>query len=621
MVDLIVGRLVRISKGRSGTHKKVIVSANGEQKNLTIYTDHPSVKDLDGLRNSTVCFVVCGIVIHDFYTREEECYSLRVFLSDYQALPERGRKYFRTRISSLYEKLKGGINDPVQRLYNYPFLACAVNRDSRLYGLKEARGLSHALRLPMGTICRGDCEYLIQDIVHEDGHTCYPATLYKQKLEKLYSPSNVSEQLNNLVERGRLILENNLYFPTRTYYKEKYIQKFLDKCTNDLNTTLSLSELSEELDEHQKRAVQLVSKSKFSVIIGSAGTGKTRVISEINRTIKDVILAAPTGKAAKRISESCGGATAYTLHKLIGINCEAKLPDIVRKKRSIIIVDEASMVDLQMMYLLIKACIEHDTPCVLVGDPDQLPPVSYGNILQDSIRWASNNERLVKLEQIHRQNNNNPIVDLACSVKNGVYPDPELLYNENVTFVESYRLDSICDIIYDIHESFLDIVPFGFQIICPFNNTVDEINRYFLKKTRGDDNLFSFAYGDVVICTKNITSVPKFFRGKQGINGDVGIITNPSAGIIEQEDSVQIFVDNEKKHARGITVHKSQGSEWKVIVVVLYGGNINSFMNKKLLYTAVTRTRDKLYIIGSKELLQTCIHTSAPKRYSGGFVL
>lgn len=413
-----------------------------------------------------------------------------------------------------------------------------------------------------------------------------------------------------------------------------------------------------ELAPEQKTAVFLAVRSGVSVITGGPGTGKTTIINAIIKYFEyqggEVLLAAPTGRAAKRITESTSY-TAQTIHRLLEFSGE---PDgdrsILRFGRNdmnpleaeAVIIDEASMVDASLFYALLKA-LTPGTKLILVGDTDQLPPVGAGNVLHDII--DSNCFSVTVLNKIFRQSDGSSIVDNAHKIKNGEHLE---INNKSKDFFFIPRMssraiaDECTELVQNNLPKYLKVSPLDIEVLTPMRHYelgVEELNKRLQKslnppspdkreKERGE---IIFREGDKVMQIKNNYKIEwsVYSKGKvksvveQGIgvfNGDMGIIEE----INDFDERVEVRFDDgrvafyeynqldELEHAFAITIHKSQGSEYPAVVIPVLSGP-QKLLNRNLLYTAVTRARQMVVIVGNLGKINEMIdNTLEQKRYT-----
>lgn len=415
-----------------------------------------------------------------------------------------------------------------------------------------------------------------------------------------------------------------------------------------------------ELAPEQKEAVILAVSSGVSVITGGPGTGKTTIINAIIKYFEyqadKVLLAAPTGRAAKRITESTGY-TAQTIHRLLEFSGEPDGEDmksILHFNRNednplecdAIIIDEASMVDSFLFLALLKAVAE-GTRLVLVGDTDQLPPVGAGNVLHDIIK--SECFPVTVLDKIFRQSDDSFIVENAHKIKNGTHIE---INNKSSDFFFIPRRNmyditkECCVLVTENLPKYLGTKPMDIQVLTPtrhYGLGVEELNKKLQaamnppspRKREKERGAVILREGDKVMQTKNNYRLEwKIYSGgpaggviDQGVgvfNGDMGIITE----INDFDENITVTFDDgrvavyeyseldELEHAFAITIHKSQGSEYPAVVFPILSGP-KKLLNRNLLYTAVTRARQMVVIVGNLSKINEMIDNSMEqKRYT-----
>lgn len=419
-----------------------------------------------------------------------------------------------------------------------------------------------------------------------------------------------------------------------------------------------------ELDQIQKDAVTKAVLNGLVVITGGPGTGKTTTINTIINYFKleglDIRLAAPTGRAAKRMTETCGF-EAQTIHRLLEICAmpgEAEQMDNHTKpmrldfernadnplEADVIIVDEMSMVDINIAYHLLSA-VAIGTRLILVGDVDQLPSVGPGNVLKDII--ASEKFPVVKLEKIFRQATESEIITNAHKINRGESIALNK-YSKDFLFVHRSGADQIISAIETLVSSKLpDYVHADvneIQILTPSRKSavgVERLNHIMQdylnprsstkrEKTYGDT---TFREGDKVMQIKNDYQLPWERRSTYGVaveqgegvfNGDTGTIVGinhfSDELIVKFEDGRYVKYEtaqlSELELAYAVTVHKSQGSEYPAVVIPMFQGP-KMLMNRNILYTAVTRARTCVCLVGEEEVFKQMIaNVSETYRYS-----
>jgi exodeoxyribonuclease V alpha subunit len=463
-------------------------------------------------------------------------------------------------------------------------------------------------------------------------------------------------QVENL--EGRAVVYLLPYFMAEQKVCRKLIEldrTDLKPIRGDMDELIRLTERQTgiELSENQKRAVKIAMESGVAVITGGPGTGKTTIINTIMTIFQyndfSTAIAAPTGRAAKRITET-SGYEASTIHRLLEY-CYSEGEDSMRFGKNeenplrfdAVIIDEASMIDIMLMKGLLDA-IPAGTRLIIVGDADQLPPVGAGNVLRDIIE--SEVISSVKLTEIFRQAKESFIVVNAHKINKGEYPDINerdkdffLLHRKS----EKEMLATILDLCARRLPSYFDDCdPLrDLQVLTPVRkgllgceNLNKELQKILnppcpgVKEKRFGDRLFR--EGDKVMQIKNNYQLEwkrfyDFTDGQGVFNGDCGFIHtidnefNEITVVYEDNKYVTYDVTNldELELAYAVTVHKSQGSEFPVIIMpVSWFPPVLATRN--LLYTAVTRAKDAVILVGSEDKMRAMVDNNRIlERYSG----
>ena len=395
-----------------------------------------------------------------------------------------------------------------------------------------------------------------------------------------------------------------------------------------------------ELDEKQKEAVREAVKNGLLIITGGPGTGKTTTINAIIRYFEmedlDICLAAPTGRAAKRMTETTGY-EAKTIHRLLELSGgPEQAQENVRFERNaqnpleadVIIIDEMSMVDIFLMHALLSAVVS-GTRLILVGDVNQLPSVGPGSVLKDII--SSGCFPVVELVKIFRQASQSDIVVNAHKINQGI---PVILDNKSrdFFFLKRYDANVIISIVITLIQKklpkYVEASPYEIQVLTPMRKgllgveRLNSILQQYLnpperEKKEKEHGQGVFREGDKVMQIKNNYQLEWEIRGNYGIpvekgvgvfNGDTGIIReiNSFAEMMTVEFDEKRFVEysfkqlDELELAYAITIHKAQGSEYPAVVIPLLQGP-KMLMNRNLLYTAVTRARKCVTLVGDEK--------------------
>ena len=502
-----------------------------------------------------------------------------------------------------------------------------------------------------------------------EGHTYLPETELTPRASKLLNVTaeQVEKQYMDLAIERKIILkqmeDQTQIYVASFYYMEANTATMLKR----LNVSYDVSDAEIEqrirgiekksgmtLDEHQVTAVKEAVRNGLLVITGGPGTGKTTTINTIIRYFEleglEIFLAAPTGRAAKRMSETTGF-EARTVHRMLELNGGAEGSGGFERDESnpleadVIIVDEMSMVDISLMYSLLKA-ISVGTRLILVGDVNQLPSVGPGSVLRDIIQSHACN--VVMLTKIFRQASTSDIIVNAHKINHG---EEVILDNKSMDFffLKRYDADVIINVVLQLIKQklpkFVDATPYDIQVLTPMRKGllgVERLNgilqRYMNPpandKVEKEYGSTVFREGDKVMQTKNNYQLAWEIRTKFGLTVDKGLgIFNGDMGIIRQinDFAEQMIIEfdegrmveypykllDELELAYAITIHKSQGSEYPAVVIPLLSGPM-MLMNRNLLYTAVTRARKCVTLVGNEVTFQQMIqNTSQQKRYSG----
>ena len=506
-----------------------------------------------------------------------------------------------------------------------------------------------------------------------EGHTYLPKDQLFARCAKLLGvdESYMEKHLMDMLLDRKLVMQEKkgekIIYPSQYYYLELNTARMLCElnicCPEDENIVEKrIASIEKEtgtvLDEMQKKAVTEAAGHGLFILTGGPGTGKTTTINAIIRFFEgegaELRLAAPTGRAAKRMTEATGY-EAQTIHRLLELN---GMPEDDRNtgavhfernaqnplEADVIIIDEMSMVDIHLMHSLLLA-ITAGTRLILVGDENQLPSVGPGNVLRDIIH--SGCFPVIELTKIFRQASESDIVVNAHKINRG---EPVEINNKSRDFFFLKRYDAdmiirvVIALIQDKLPRYVNARPFEIQVLTPMRKGllgVERLNqmlqRYLnpqdgsKKEKKLGDRLFR--QGDKVMQIKNDYQMEWEVRGRYGIpvekgigvfNGDTGILReiNEFAETAEVEFEDGRFATysfkqlEELELAYAITIHKSQGSEYPAVILPVLSGP-QMLLNRNLLYTAVTRARKCVTVVGSEETFAEMIRNEKQqKRYS-----
>ena len=537
-------------------------------------------------------------------------------------------------------------------------------------GFKIADEIAHrvGIHLDSDFRIRSGIMYVLQQASLE-GHTYLPEELLTRRACELLGvdASGVEKHYMDMAIDRKLILKQSeaevQIYASTFYYMELNVAVML----RELNVKYDFSEtaveqrirkieqLSElELDEMQRTAVKEAVRSGLLVITGGPGTGKTTTINTIIQYFEsegmDIALAAPTGRAAKRMSETTGY-EAKTIHRLLelsgGMDEHAGFERNEQNplETDVIIIDEMSMVDITLMHNLLKAVVA-GTRLILVGDVNQLPSVGPGCVLKDIIDSHACN--VVRLNRIFRQASESDIIVNAHKINRG---EPVSLDNKSRDFFFLKRYDanviiSICiQLIRQKLPKYVNASPFDIQVLTPMRKGllgVERLNtilQQYLnppdgKKAEREHGQTIFRVGDKVMQIKNNYQAEWEIRSRYNIpiekglgvfNGDMGIVReiNSFSETLTVEYEERRMVEYPFKEldqldlAYAITIHKSQGSEYPAVIIPLLTGP-RMLMNRNLLYTAVTRARKCVTLVGDEKAFYNMeANGNEQKRYSG----
>ena len=504
-----------------------------------------------------------------------------------------------------------------------------------------------------------------------EGHIFLPEHILKEQTKNILEIEleDISRHLLDLSIEKKVILKESegekRVYAAQYYYMELNTAKMLQ----DLNVTYDVSEVEVEkrifeiekqsdieLDDMQRQAVLQAVRNGVMVLTGGPGTGKTTTITAMLHFFESeglsIYLAAPTGRAAKRMTEATGY-EARTIHRMLELE---HIPEESERRMrygrdeenpleaDVIIVDEMSMVDLPLMSALLRA-VEVGTRMIFVGDQDQLPSVGPGSVLKDMIH--SGCFSVVKLQKIFRQAGQSDIIVNAHKINRG---EEIVLDNKSRDFFFLKRQDAdtiirVClALIQNKLPKYVDAEPFDIQVLTPMRkgllgverlNTILQqyLNPPDAKKAEKEYGDKKFRVGDKVMQTKNNYQLEWEITTKYGLmvdsgvgvfNGDIGRITeiNSYTQVIQVEFEEKKKVNypfellEELELAYAVTIHKSQGSEYPAVVIPLLHGP-RQLYHRNLIYTAVTRARKCVTIVGCDETFHEMIrNTNEQNRYT-----
>lgn len=622
-----------IIKGVGPVTSKKIIDKFGDNAIYILRFEPYKLAEISGITSAK------ATQISDEFNKQWELWQIVIFLQKYGIGATNAARVYKEYGINAINKIEENPYSLLSILYGVDFktidkmaISLGIDYDSNF---RIASGIKYAL----STSSR-------------NGNTC---VLKQNVLEYVSNILGVEKELVDneisalLIAKELYVEDDKLFLKTYFEAEESVAQRLLMMCNDSVKIYHSLADkistterkLGITLSDEQKKAVETIFKNKVTIITGGPGTGKTTIIKTAITIMQkeglDVALCAPTGRAAKRITETTGE-EAKTLHRLLELGKteedEISLNFSVAKiDKDVVIVDEMSMVDIVLMHFLLKGLFDK-TRLVLIGDSDQLPSVGPGNVLKDLIE--SDMIPTVKLTNIYRQAAESNIITNAHMINNGdmidlAKKDGDFFFlraNDIVNQIGNLASERLAN--YGNYDSMQDI-----QILTPTkkgDTGTKNLNKELQKvlnpatpskkeKNYGD---VVFREGDKVMQIKNNYDMCWESRERSNygtgiFNGDMGRITK----IIE--DNVEVVFDDEKivkydasnieelEHAYAITIHKSQGSEFPVVIMPIVSGPPMLY-TRNLLYTGVTRAKELLVIVGQENIVQFMINNSNIKQ-------
>lgn len=548
---------------------------------------------------------------------QKEIKDIMIFLQSHNVSPAFAAKIYKT---YGYESIKIVTENPyrlAEDIHGVGFIS--ADRIAKNLGIRK----DSLIRIKEGVI------FVLQKAVN-DGHVYCPADeLISKSKDLLEVNDSILEALNELEREGRITREEDRIYLSWLYVTEVNLAKRL-KYLKENRAKIRKTDTDKAIDwvqkklkivfaEKQKEAISAATKDKVLIITGGPGTGKTTIIRAIleilEKLTSNIILTAPTGRAAKRMEETTGR-NAKTIHRLLEYS-----PGGFRRnqdnplKADMVIVDEASMIDISLMYNLVKAIPPHAI-LILVGDIHQLPSVGPGNVLADII--DSEEFKTIYLDEIFRQSQKSKIVVNAHKINKGFMPDTGNDLEGDFFFFKEEDPEKAARLIVDLCKNRIP-KNFGFkprdiQVLSPMHRGAvgvgnlnkliqEQLNRNTKYLKRGDE---IFKLGDRVMQIKNNYD-------KDVYNGDIGEVV--SLDTIDQE--LKIKFDNrivtydysdldEITLSYAASIHKSQGSEFPVVIIPVMTQHY-ILLQRNLVYTGVTRGKKLVVLVGTKKALAIAI--------------
>ena len=603
-------------KGIGEVYSKRIVDKFGTKTLEVIDSEPHLLTTVEGLGKKRIDTIV------NCWQEQKSIRSVMIFLQKHEISPIFAQKLYR-----FYG------NETESILKDNPYI---MIRNLRGIGFKTADKVAHKLGFPKDSTQRIDSaiEHTLLELADE-GHTCFPLPDLIAKAEQLLQVA-VGNRISFLQQEERVVVEDNMVWLRGLWFSEKGIARELKRIVSqnsrlrEVNGDKAIEWAEEKLKislaNNQKMAIKSSLTDKVHIITGGPGTGKstiTKSIITITSTLsKKIVLAAPTGRAAKRMTEITGR-EAFTIHSLLQFDFSKNA--FRRNKENpiecdLIIVDEASMIDTGLMYSLLKAIPDH-ARLLLVGDVCQLPSVGPGSVLKDIIE--SKSIPVTELTEIFRQSAGSRIITNAHKINNGIFPDLSFEKESDFIFVKEEdpqkAIDKAVTLVTTRLPRFYKLKPLeDIQVISPMKRGligIDNLNKVFQKELNGkmvQQNRGVSFRGNLFCVRDKVMQIRNNYK-KEVYNGDIGYVvkvdnsTQELAVIFDKKVVNYSFCDlDELVLAYATSVHKYQGSEAPCVVIFVHTMHF-IMLHRNLLYTAITRGKRLVVLVGTSQAIAMSI--------------
>lgn len=607
-------------KGIGPKFAKKIVQKFGIDTIQVIEQDTSLLMEVEGIGKKRVN------MIHESWERQKEVKNIMLFLQEHDVSTS-----FAAKIYKQYG------NESIKKIQENPF--CLAD-DIWGIGFKTADKIAQKIGIGKQSYLRlrSGIMYTLSELAGS-GHVYAEQAQLVLKATKLLDAKEeyIIMTADQMIKDNDLIFEEDAFYLPPFYFAEigttrKLLrllnQTVVDGMPQDIDITKIEKKLGIKYDSLQVDAICQAAKSKVLVLTGGPGTGKTTVTKGIITAYKQyelkILLAAPTGRAAKRMTEATG-IEAKTIHRLL----ECKPPDGYQKNEDnpldgdVLVIDECSMIDIVLMNSLLKA-IPKTMRLILVGDINQLPSVGAGNVLRDII--DSKKVPVIELSRIFRQAQNSRIITNAHLINSGKMPDISNGKYTDFFFIQKEKPEEITEEIVTLVKNnlprYYKIPVSEIQVLSPLQRgAAGTINLNILLQEALNPDGIGIRRGGYIFRTYDKVMQIKNNYDKEVFNGDIGIIEKVD---MEERTLTVNFDDRHIEYdvtdldelvlAYAVTIHKSQGSEYPVVVMPIIMEHY-IMLQRNLLYTGITRAKKILVIVGTKKALAYSVqNTTVTKR-------